>query len=476
TSSVRHTAEGDYVLASLGYDDMGQPRGTRIVIPAGEKGFAGTYRTQTAFTTTGLRTSFHPFYGGGLPDEILETTYDKFGRPVTLQGDFDYVTGSQYTAYGEASQYLLSTLNNAGALTYGYDDQTRRLTSQQLSMVQGDPLVSEARYFYDPAGNPTRTVETRGSVTPKVRTQCYQYDPLDRLAQAWTATDDCANPPSRTNVGGPNAYWTSWSFEASGVRKQQVKHAVGSATADTTTNYTYPLGANQPHTLTGTDTPGTGATSYTYDPSGNTVTRAIPSGNQTLTWSQENRLDTVTTPAGRTSYVYDADGNELIRRDPAQTTLFLPGEELVRDNTTGEITGTRYYSHNGTTVALRVGAHGNPKYLMSDPHGTGQVTVDSVSHTTSYRDSEPYGNELGQAQGDPWPDQHGFLGKSKVVPVDEAVDDYRTSLRALYPYGDYFAINVSSPNTPGLRGLPHRKALMEAPMPSETPTPAAVPL
>jgi dihydroorotate dehydrogenase len=53
------------------------------------------------------------------------------------------------------------------------------------------------------------------------------------------------------------------------------------------------------------------------------------------------------------------------------------------------------------------------------------------------------------------------LGKSKVVPVDEAVDDYRASLRALYPYGDYFAINVSSPNTPGLRGLQDRKALSE---------------
>ncbi|MEV4316365.1 quinone-dependent dihydroorotate dehydrogenase [Actinocrispum sp. NPDC049592] len=53
------------------------------------------------------------------------------------------------------------------------------------------------------------------------------------------------------------------------------------------------------------------------------------------------------------------------------------------------------------------------------------------------------------------------LGKSKVVPVEEAVEDYRTSLRALYPYGDYFAINVSSPNTPGLRGLQDRKALSE---------------
>jgi dihydroorotate dehydrogenase len=45
------------------------------------------------------------------------------------------------------------------------------------------------------------------------------------------------------------------------------------------------------------------------------------------------------------------------------------------------------------------------------------------------------------------------LGKSRVTPLDDAVDDYLTSLKVLYPYGDYFAVNVSSPNTPGLRSL-----------------------
>jgi dihydroorotate dehydrogenase len=45
------------------------------------------------------------------------------------------------------------------------------------------------------------------------------------------------------------------------------------------------------------------------------------------------------------------------------------------------------------------------------------------------------------------------IGKSKVTPLEDAVDDYRFSLRTLYPYGDYFAVNVSSPNTPGLRSL-----------------------
>ncbi|SDY99605.1 quinone-dependent dihydroorotate dehydrogenase [Herbiconiux ginsengi] len=45
------------------------------------------------------------------------------------------------------------------------------------------------------------------------------------------------------------------------------------------------------------------------------------------------------------------------------------------------------------------------------------------------------------------------IGKSRVVEVDDAIDDYRQSARALAPMADYLVVNVSSPNTPGLRGL-----------------------
>ncbi|MEV0840717.1 quinone-dependent dihydroorotate dehydrogenase [Actinocatenispora sera] len=53
------------------------------------------------------------------------------------------------------------------------------------------------------------------------------------------------------------------------------------------------------------------------------------------------------------------------------------------------------------------------------------------------------------------------IGKSKVTPLSEAVEDYLVSLRTLYRHGDYFAINVSSPNTPGLRTLQDAGALSE---------------
>lgn len=45
------------------------------------------------------------------------------------------------------------------------------------------------------------------------------------------------------------------------------------------------------------------------------------------------------------------------------------------------------------------------------------------------------------------------LGKSKVTPLEQAPDDYAASLELLAPLADYAVINVSSPNTPGLRDL-----------------------
>lgn len=51
------------------------------------------------------------------------------------------------------------------------------------------------------------------------------------------------------------------------------------------------------------------------------------------------------------------------------------------------------------------------------------------------------------------------IGKTKVVPLEDAADDYRASTRLLAPHADYLTVNVSSPNTPGLRQLQEIDAL-----------------
>jgi dihydroorotate dehydrogenase len=53
------------------------------------------------------------------------------------------------------------------------------------------------------------------------------------------------------------------------------------------------------------------------------------------------------------------------------------------------------------------------------------------------------------------------IGKSKVAPLEDAVADYLKSFEAVYPIADYVAINVSSPNTPGLRQLQQAGQLQE---------------
>ena len=53
----------------------------------------------------------------------------------------------------------------------------------------------------------------------------------------------------------------------------------------------------------------------------------------------------------------------------------------------------------------------------------------------------------------------GNIGKNKVTPNDEAVNDYEICFEKLFPYVDYFVVNVSSPNTPGLRDLQEKVPL-----------------
>ncbi|MFN2541883.1 MAG: quinone-dependent dihydroorotate dehydrogenase [Chthoniobacterales bacterium] len=51
------------------------------------------------------------------------------------------------------------------------------------------------------------------------------------------------------------------------------------------------------------------------------------------------------------------------------------------------------------------------------------------------------------------------IGKSRITPIEDAVQDYLYSFRKLTPFADYVTVNVSSPNTPGLRSLQDRQSL-----------------
>ena len=65
-----------------------------------------------------------------------------------------------------------------------------------------------------------------------------------------------------------------------------------------------------------------------------------------------------------------------------------------------------------------------------------------------------------------WKEQHdspliigGNIGKNKLTPNEDAWKDYEICFRELHPFVDYFVVNVSSPNTPGLRELQEKESL-----------------
>jgi len=53
----------------------------------------------------------------------------------------------------------------------------------------------------------------------------------------------------------------------------------------------------------------------------------------------------------------------------------------------------------------------------------------------------------------------GNIGKNKLTSAEDAVSDYEQAFETLFPYVDYFVLNVSSPNTPGLRALQDKEPL-----------------
>lgn len=55
----------------------------------------------------------------------------------------------------------------------------------------------------------------------------------------------------------------------------------------------------------------------------------------------------------------------------------------------------------------------------------------------------------------------GNIGKNKITLNEKAVEDYTQCFKTLYPYVDYFVVNVSSPNTPNLRALQEKKPLTD---------------
>ncbi|MEU2624620.1 RHS repeat-associated core domain-containing protein [Streptomyces sp. NPDC007157] len=423
TAAIRYvggTTGKIYSQVVTGYDALGRPKGTKTVIAASDPlataltaaGASPTFTTSTTYNVDGTVQSTSMPAVAGLPAETVTNSYNGLGMLTGTDGMTDYVQNIGYSPYGEIQETRLGTSTGAKQLQIlnQYEDGTRRLSNTHTVDQTNTGYTSDVDYAYDATGNVKSVTDQANGKD----TQCFAYDGYRRLTEAWTpSSNDCATARSASALGGPAPYWTSWTYKPGGLRDTQIEHKTA---GNTTTAYGYPIvnasGAGQPHTMTSVTVGTAAAKSYEYDEQGNTTKRYDPTGTaQILDWDIEGELTQLTEGTKTTDYLYDANGDLLIRRGPAETVLYLAGQEIHYDTTAKKFTAQRYYQA-GDATAVRTEA--GLSWMVDDHHGTASMTVDAVTQKVTRRYTKPFGEARGTAPL-AWPDDKGFLGKSADV-------------------------------------------------------------
>lgn len=419
----------DSTIKVNNYDVLGRPRSVTYTIPSVE-GVGTSYTFGTNYHLDGTVQSLGMPAAGGLTGEALVFTYDDYRRPTRLTSNLaTYVNNTLYTPTGKPLQYELgNTTGKRVWLTTTWQYGTQRLASSRVDRENITGSDRHAVYDYDDAGNITSITDTALAGT---EIQCFGYDYLRRLTDAWTqAGGACADDPADATIGGPAPYRFTYTYDIAGNRTQEKQYGAGAngGALQATRTYAYAGASGVDPSVTGhmlgavTQT-GTSPYSgpavtetYKYDAVGNTVERKIGNRTQTFTYGAENELTKVVDAGapnsaddGTTTFVYTADGERLIRRDPTGTTLYLPGTEVKLPKGGTTATGTRYYAHGDQIVAMRTPS--GVTYLAPDHQGTSQVTVDAADLTkVSRRHYTPYGQT--RATTGTWPAffDKGFVG------------------------------------------------------------------
>jgi RHS repeat-associated protein len=417
TSSTWYNNGTTYTEAVTGYNSQELASGTETVIPAQQGALDGTYTQTYTYAPSGQETSYTDSAAGGLPAETVTTGYDNAGNADSLNGASPYVDSLTRTDLGQPLQYTMGTSGEPAYITDAYDPQTGNLTQQDTQTGTAETSVDDLNYTYNNVSDVTSEADTPPGNASATDVQCFQYDYLGRLAQAWAqGSAGCASTPSASAEGGAAPYWDSYTYNTIG-NLTGVTSTTPAGTVTTTAD-TYPAaGSAQPHAIASqavTTSSGTTSTGYGYDAAGHLTSVGSPSQSETLAWNGDGTLsEAAVTPSGGseqdTWYVYDADGNLLLTADPGTTTLYLADEELTLNSSTGTVTGTRYYSIGGTTIATRAGAS-SVAYLAGDQQGTESVAISASTLAITSRYYDPYGNSRGTT-GSGFPDgEKGFIG------------------------------------------------------------------
>lgn len=428
SKSIRWVGSTAYESRVDGYDTAGRPTSTSVAIPSTEGALcAAASPSSCVYTTTVTYKPNGSVFRTTLPQaanlaaETLTYGYTDIGEPAgLLSASQIYVYSVSYDKIGHLTQRQLGAYGSRVAVTSTFDEPTRRLTATNV-VPELKPEAADWRYLYDDVGDITKISDAPAGQTAD--TQCFGYDYLRRLKDAWTpSSGSCTSAPTVSGLGGPARYWHSWEYTGTagltGSRTKEIRHA---STGDTSFTYTYPAqGATavRPHTVSQVrmDAPGQSWThGYTYDNAGNTATRLSDAGNQqTLTWDAEGHLASLVEAGKTTRYVYDADGTRLIAKNgDGSKVLYLPnGTEVKIAAGSSTATATRYYTHKDTTIAVRTAA--SLDWTVGDHQGSTQLTVKATTLAVSKKRTLPFGGER-TATPSGWPAGYdkGFVGGTK---------------------------------------------------------------
>ncbi|MEU5335671.1 RHS repeat-associated core domain-containing protein [Streptomyces asoensis] len=479
-TSLRHTANGDYINRVTGYDAEYRVTSRETTIPANTMttGFAGTYPYAYTYTpVTGQPLSYTMPAIGGLAAEKVVTRYNSDGLAESTSGGAWYTSDVTYSPFGEPLRTISGSQPSRVWTTNFVDPHTGRLQRTVTDRETASPhRISDNYYSYDVSGTITSNARSLTEASGTTwDTQCFTYDAMGEMVNAWTSkitpdgqatgckaangttwghrTDyesstgpvadapdtstDVASPdtsltstlaaaaPDATTVAtGTTAYRQSFTFDWLGNRARMTEHDPADATKNV--GYSYNYDSKQPHTVDWISSTPTGkGSSYSYDAAGNTEVRDLAATTQALTWTQDNRLDTITDDGAKTTYVYGADGNRLLENSPSGSTLYL-GETEVTTNANGAITkAARSYAQSGAPTVIRTTANGATTgqklyVLLADHLGTATTAIELAgTQPVARRAYKPYG-EIRGSKPINWPSKRGYLGTG--------IDDAATGL------------------------------------------------
>ncbi len=475
-ASIRHTPNGDFIDRVTGYDTEYRPTGRETVIPPSTltTGLAGTYAYAYTYTPVSgqIQSATLPAVGG-LAQEKVVTRYNSDDLAESTSGLAWYTSDVTYSPYGEALRTVSGAQPYRVWTTNFIDPHTGRLQRTIADRETSGPhRLSDGYYAYDKSGSITSharlLTEASGSMWD---TQCFTYDVMGELLNAWTssvaptgANDGCTAsngttwghrtdymatsgpvadaPDAATDVSSPDSalastravtapdpdtvsaggtsYRQSFTFDWLGNRAAMTEHDPADSTKDVTFRYGH--STPQPHTVKwiSSDPSGKGS-SYTYDATGNTTVRDLAATTQNLTWTHENKLDTITDDGKKTTYVYDASGNRVLESSPSGSTLYLGETEVTTDAAGAVIRASRTYAQVGAPSVIRTANNGSTTghqltVLLSDHLGTADTAVSlSSGQAVTRRAFKPYG-EIRGTKPAVWPNKRSYLG----VGIDDS--------------------------------------------------------